>query len=91
MRYLGKVNTMASIDQVRSALIHKLHSIQNKDFLLALDGLLSTKPFEKELIELTKEQKLLLEMSERDFELGNIVTHEAIHEKVMQWLGIKES
>lgn len=91
MRYLNKVHTMASIDQVRSALIHKLHNIQNKDFLLALDGLVSTKQFEKEVIELTKEQKLLLEMSERDFELGNIVTHEAIHEKVTQWLGIKES
>lgn len=82
---------MASIDQVRSALIHKLHNIQNKDFLLALDGLVSTKHFEKEVIELTKEQKLLLEMSEQDFEQGNIVTHEAIHEKVTQWLGIKES
>jgi hypothetical protein len=82
---------MASIDQVRSALIHKLHNIQNKDFLLALDGLVSTKQFEQEVKELTKEQKLLLEMSEQDFEQGNIVTHEAIHEKVTQWLGIKES
>lgn len=82
---------MVSIDQVRSALIHKLHSIQNKDFLLALDGLVSTKQFEQEVKELTKEQKLLLEMSERDFEQGNIVTHEAIHEKVTQWFGIKES
>jgi len=82
---------MASIDQVRSALIHKLHNIQNKDFLLALDGLVSTKQFEKEVIALTKEQKLLLEMSERDFKQGNIVSHEAIHEKVSQWLVTKES
>jgi hypothetical protein len=41
---------MASIDNVRNGLIEKILSIRNKDFLVALDKLITTSSFETELV-----------------------------------------
>lgn len=57
---------MASVDKIRNELIDKILSIKNKAFLEALDKLISSSSSESATIELTKEQKIMLEMSEED-------------------------
>jgi len=54
---------MATVDNIRNGLIDKILSIKNKDFLEALDKLISSSASESEKIELTNEQKKMLEMS----------------------------
>jgi len=46
---------MATVDKIRNGLIDKILSIDNKDFLVALDTLISSSNYEKEIMELTKE------------------------------------
>lgn len=47
---------MATVDNIRNGLIDKILSIRNKDFLVALDKLITSSSSESDIIELTQEQ-----------------------------------
>ena len=80
---------MATVDKIRNKLIDKIISIKNKDFLEALDKLISSSSSESDVVELTKEQKIMLEMSERDIKSGNLISQEAMDERNLEWLNAK--
>lgn len=63
---------MATVDKISSGLIDKILTIKNKDFLVALDNLISSSLADTEIVELTAEQKEMLEMSETDIEKRTI-------------------
>ena len=77
---------MATVDKIRNELIDKIISIKNRDFLEALDKLISSSSFESDVVELTKEQKIMLEMSERDIKSGNLISQEAMDKRNLEWL-----
>jgi len=77
---------MATVDNIRNGLIDKILSIKNKDFLVALDKLITSSSSETEIVELTKEQKILLEMSEKDIKSGKLISQEAMDNRNMEWL-----
>lgn len=77
---------MATVDNIRNGLIDKILSIKNKDFLVALDKLISSSFSESEIVELTKEQKIMLEMSEQDIAKGKLISQEAMDKRNLEWL-----
>ena len=77
---------MATVDKIRSKLIDKILSIQNKDFLVALDNIISSSSAENDIVELTKEQKEMLEMSEADIKNGRLISQEAMDKRNLEWL-----
>ncbi|WP_421811956.1 hypothetical protein [Flagellimonas sp.] len=77
---------MATIDKIRNELIDKILSIRNKDFLEALDKLVSSSAFESDVVELTNEQKKMLEMSEQDIKSGKLISQEAMDKRNLEWL-----
>jgi len=77
---------MATVDNIRNGLINKILSIKNKDFLEALDMLITTSASESEIIELTDEQKKMLEMSEQDIKNGKLISQEAMDKRNLEWL-----
>ena len=77
---------MATVDKIRSGLIDKILSIKNKDFLLALDNLISSSSVDSEVVELTAEQKEMLEMSEADIKNGRLISQEAMDKRNLEWL-----
>ncbi|WCO00228.1 hypothetical protein [Psychroserpens ponticola] len=77
---------MATVDKIRNGLIDKILSIRNKDFLVALDKLISSSESESEIIELTDEQKLMLEMSEKDIQNGKLISQDAMNKRNLEWL-----
>lgn len=77
---------MATVDKIRSGLIDKILSIKNKDFLLALDNLILSSAADNEIVELTAEQKEMLEMSEADIENGRLISQEAMDKRNLEWL-----
>lgn len=77
---------MATVDKIRSKLIDKILSIQNKDFLVALDNIISSISAENDIVELTKEQKEMLEMSEADIKNGRLISQEAMDKRNLEWL-----
>lgn len=77
---------METIDNIRNELINKILTIRNKEFLEALDKLISSNTSETEVIKLTKEQKLMLEMSEEDIKNGKLISQEAMIKRNLEWL-----
>lgn len=77
---------MTTVDKIRSGLIDKILTIRNKDFLVALDHLISSSAAETTVVELTAEQKEMLEMSEADIKNGRLISQEAMDKRNMEWL-----
>ena len=77
---------MATVDNIRNGLIDKILSIKNKDFLLALDKLITSSSSDSEIVDLTKEQKIMLEMSEADIKDGRLISQEAMDKRNLEWL-----
>lgn len=80
---------MATVEKLRNGLIHKILNIKNKDFLEALDKLITSSTFESDVVELTKEQKEMLEMSEDDIKKGRLISQEAMVKRNLEWLNEK--
>lgn len=77
---------MATVKEIRNGLIDKILNIKNKDFLVALDNLISSGFADNEIIELTAEQKEMLEMSEADIKSGRLISQEAMDKRNLEWL-----
>ena len=77
---------MATVEKIRNGLIEKILAIKNKDFLEALDKLISSSASDLETVELTDEQKIMLEMSEEDIRNGKLISQEAMDKRNIEWL-----
>ncbi|MDN4166761.1 hypothetical protein QWY31_14715 [Cytophagales bacterium LB-30] len=77
---------MATVDKIRSELIDKILAIKNKDFLMALNTLVSSNAADSGSAELTPEQKEMLEMSEADIKKGHLISQEAMDKRNLEWL-----
>ena len=77
---------METIDSIKNGLIDKIHSIKNKDLLNALDQLISSSTFDSDKVELSNEQKIMLEMSEQDIKDGNLISQDAMNKRNLEWL-----
>tara|TARA_R110000868_G_scaffold132985_3_gene344334 strand:- start:516 stop:764 length:249 start_codon:yes stop_codon:yes gene_type:complete len=77
---------MATVDKIRNGLIDKILSIKDKDFLESLDKLISSSAPESDIVELTDEQKTMLEMSEQDIKNGKLISQEAMDKRNLEWL-----
>lgn len=77
---------MATVDSLRNGLIEKILSINNKDFLQALDQLISSDSSVFEMSKLTEDQKKMLKMSEEDIKNGKLISQEAMDKRNLEWL-----
>ncbi|NCP61583.1 MAG: hypothetical protein GW839_15010 [Flavobacteriales bacterium] len=77
---------MTTVDKIRSELIDKILTIRNKDFLLALNNLISSSTADSNVVELTAEQKEMLQMSESDIVNGRLISQEAMDKRNIEWL-----
>jgi len=77
---------MATVDKIRNGLIDKILSINDKDFLEALDKLISSSTSQSEIVSLSKEQKEMLQLSEADIENGRLISQEAMIKRNLEWL-----
>lgn len=67
-------------------MIDKILSINNGEFLDALDKLISSSAFESDCIALTNDQKVMMEMSEEDIKKGKVISQEAMIKRNTEWL-----
>ncbi len=77
---------MAQVDGIRNGIIDKLLAISDKDYLLTLLRLVDNSSIEGDKIKLTKEQKLMLKMSEADIQNGRILSQDDLDKKDFEWL-----
>lgn len=77
---------MASIDHIRNGIIDKLLSISNKNYLIALDHLVENSSSESDIIKLSKEQFLMLSLSDEDIKNGRTISQDELDKKDIEWL-----
>lgn len=80
---------MATVDNIRNGVINKILSIKNRDFLEALDKLIASSTPASSIVELTDEQKLMLEMSEQDIKDQKLISQEAMDKRNLEWLNAR--
>lgn len=77
---------MSQVDVIRNGIIDKLLAISDKDYLMALLHLVDNSAVQEEKIKLTKEQKLMLEMSEADIQNGRTISQKDLDKNDLEWL-----
>jgi hypothetical protein len=77
---------MPQVDVIRNGIIDKLLAISDKEYLLALLRLVDSSAVEDNKIKLTKEQKLMLEMSEADLRDGRTISQNDLDKNDLEWL-----
>lgn len=77
---------MNRVDVLRDSIIDKLLTISNKDYLAALYQLVDKSSVEGNVVELSEEQVVMLEMSEHDIKMGKLLTQTDIDKSDLKWL-----
>jgi hypothetical protein len=77
---------MTTVDSLKNGLIEKILSIKNKNILEELDLIITSKQSDSEVFELTKEQKTMLEISEKDIQEGRLISQDAMIKRNLEWL-----
>lgn len=77
---------MTAADHLRNNIINKLLAITNKDYLSALYKLVETSSVEEEKVLLSEEQKIMLELSEKDIKKGKLISHKQLDKEDLKWL-----
>jgi hypothetical protein len=77
---------MDQVDVIRNGIIDKLLAISDKDYLMALLRLVDNSAVQEDKIILTKEQKLMLEMSEADIQKGRTIYQNDLDKNDLEWL-----
>lgn len=77
---------MAAIDHLRNNIIDKLLTITNKDYLSALYKLVEKSSVDNDKVKLTKEQILMLKLSDADILNGRLISQAEVDKSDLQWL-----
>jgi hypothetical protein len=77
---------MATIDNLRNSIIDKLLTITNKDYLSALHKLVETSQVDEDIVKLTEEQKLMLQLSDNDIKNNRLISQSQLDKNDRKWL-----
>lgn len=77
---------MATVDNLRNNLIDKLLTISNKDYLKALNKLVENSATGDELVHLTEEQIIMLQLSDNDIKEGRVISQGQLDKEDREWL-----
>lgn len=77
---------MSTIDTLRNHIIDKLLAISDEEYLEALYQLIAKSPQGSNPVKLTKEQVLMLQLSDMDIENDRLISQEELDEKDREWL-----
>ncbi len=73
-------------DILRNNIIDKLLTITNKDYLSALYQLIEKSSVDTDVVKLSKEQIIMLQLSDRDIEEGNLISQAELDKRDLQWV-----
>ena len=77
---------MPTADNIRNNIINKLLTISNKDYLTALYKLVESSSVDEDVVKLTKEQKIMLELSDKDIKNNRVISQDQLDKDDLQWL-----
>ena len=77
---------MATIDNLRNSIIDKLLTISNKDYLNALYKLVENSAVDQDIVKLTEEQKVMLQLSDNDIKNKRLISQNQLDKNDLKWL-----
>lgn len=77
---------MTATDNLRNSIIDKLLTISNNDYLAALYQIISKSNEGNEIVNLSKEQLIMLNMSEEDIKYGRTISQDEMDKSDIEWL-----
>ena len=77
---------MANLNEIRNRVIDSLLSIDNSQYLQALEKMIKSSNIEHSRIPLTEDQKIMLVMSEDDIQNGKMIDQDSLNKQELQWL-----
>jgi len=77
---------MATVDNLRNGIINQLLTISNKEYLSALYQLVEKSAVNSDTVQLSKEQILMLQMSDKDIASGRLITQDELDKSDLEWL-----
>ena len=77
---------MATVDTLRNDIIDKLLTISDKNYLSALNQLVGNNSKDNEIVSLTDEQKVMLQLSDADIEAGRLISQDQLDKNDLAWL-----
>lgn len=76
---------MTNASEVRNRLIYRLMSINNSEFLIALENMIDSSNVQQVKVSLTEEQKIMLAMSDEDIKMGEVVDQESLNQEELEF------
>lgn len=77
---------MSSLSEIRNRVIESLLSIDNPEYLEALEKMIKSSNVEHLQVPLTEEQKIMLAMSDDDIQNRRIIDQQTLNEQELEWL-----
>ncbi len=77
---------MTKTDALRNEIIEKVLCISDKEYLSAIKCIVDNKEYQDHVVKRTKEQKLMLDLSDIDIKNGDVLTHKDLMKKKLAWL-----
>ncbi len=77
---------MTTADNIRNNIIDKLLTISNKDYLAALYQLVEKSTVDTDVVKLSKEQILMLQLSDQDILNNRLISQTNLDKEDLQWL-----
>ncbi|MFA6924845.1 MAG: hypothetical protein WC223_11405 [Bacteroidales bacterium] len=77
---------MNTADILRNSIIDKLLTISNRDYLSALFQLVNSSTTDKDIVKLTDEQILMLQLSDNDIKDGKLISQSQLDKSDIKWL-----
>lgn len=77
---------MAGVNQIRNEIVDKLLTISNRGYLTALQNLVESSSVDNDKVKLTKEQILMLKLSDQDIKKGKLISQSQLDKADLKWL-----
>jgi hypothetical protein len=77
---------MKTTDAIRNNIIDQLLAITNKNYFSALQELLEKSVVEKDVVNLSEEQILMLQLSDKDILDGKLIPQSNLDKADLKWL-----
>jgi len=73
-------------DNFRNRIIDKLLTINNREYLSALYKIIESSSPDSDLVELSEEQFLMLQMSDDDIKNDRLISYKELDKQDLEWL-----
>ena len=77
---------MKTTDTFRNRIIDKLLTINNREYLSALYKIIESSSPDSDLVELSEEQLLMLQMSDDDIKNDRLISYKELDKQDLEWL-----